>query len=119
MPDCDSRRRKIGDRAELQAGLRRVAAKAATKSAQGNIEYWYCGDCGKYFSDKAAANEISLADSVTERLTEDANDPAGTGDPAKPATGNSTALVLWFTLVLLSGSILAGTVTLRKRKRSR
>ncbi|MGN0813079.1 MAG: leucine-rich repeat domain-containing protein, partial [Candidatus Coproplasma sp.] len=34
-------------------------AKAATCTEKGNIEYWYCSDCGKYFSDKDGLTEIS------------------------------------------------------------
>ena len=32
--------------------LKHIDAKAATKAAEGNIEYWYCGGCDKYYSDK-------------------------------------------------------------------
>ncbi|MCD7728427.1 MAG: leucine-rich repeat domain-containing protein [Clostridia bacterium] len=39
-------------------------AVAATCTTDGNIEYWYCSDCGKYFSDEAATKEITLAETV-------------------------------------------------------
>lgn len=42
----------------------RVDAKEATAIEPGNIEYWYCPDCGKYFRDEALAQEVSLADTV-------------------------------------------------------
>ena len=48
--------------------LKHFPAVAATKTAEGNIEYWYCGGCGKYFADKAAAKEITKADTVTPKL---------------------------------------------------
>ncbi len=32
----------------------------------GNIEYWYCEDCDKYFGDEACVNEISKEDTVTK-----------------------------------------------------
>ncbi len=38
--------------------LKHIDAKAATKTAEGNIEYWYCGGCDKYYSDKDGINEI-------------------------------------------------------------
>ena len=41
-----------------------VAAVAATCAQPGNIEYWTCAECGKYFSDAAGNNEITLADTV-------------------------------------------------------
>ena len=48
--------------------LKHIDAKAATVTEEGNIEYWYCGDCGKYFSDAAAAKEITKADTITAKL---------------------------------------------------
>ena len=39
--------------------LKHVVAKDATTSEEGNIEYWYCEACGKYFSDNAATKEIT------------------------------------------------------------
>ena len=50
------------------ADLKHIDAKAATAAAEGNIEYWYCGDCDKYFSDAAATKEITKADTVTAKL---------------------------------------------------
>ncbi len=41
-----------------------TAAKAPTCGAAGNIEYWFCALCGKYFSDADAQNEITQADTV-------------------------------------------------------
>lgn len=34
-----------------QDPLEHVPAKAPTTSADGNIEYWYCPACGRYFAD--------------------------------------------------------------------
>ena len=50
------------------ADLKHIDAKAATAAAEGNIEYWYCGDCDKYFSDAAATKEITKAATVTAKL---------------------------------------------------
>lgn len=44
--------------------LTHVDAKAATTSEDGNIEYWYCEACNKYFSDAAATKVITQADTV-------------------------------------------------------
>ncbi|MCD7766230.1 MAG: hypothetical protein LUH53_06910, partial [Lachnospiraceae bacterium] len=44
--------------------LTHVVSNAATCTGEGNIEYWYCEDCGKYFSDEMAETEISFADTV-------------------------------------------------------
>ncbi len=46
------------------ANLVNVPAKAATTSAEGNIEYWHCGGCGKYYKDAAAQDEIKQEDTV-------------------------------------------------------
>lgn len=48
--------------------LAATAAKATTCTAAGNIAYWHCADCGKYFSDAAAANEITQAQTVVAAL---------------------------------------------------
>lgn len=48
--------------------LKHIEAKAATSTCEGNIEYWYCEDCNKYFSDENCENEISLKDTVISKL---------------------------------------------------
>ena len=48
--------------------LKHIDAKGATAAEEGNIEYWYCGGCKKYFSDAAATKEITKADTVTAKL---------------------------------------------------
>ena len=50
--------------AKNHADLKYVPAKAATTSAEGNIEYWHCGGCGKYYKDAAAQEEIKQEDTV-------------------------------------------------------
>lgn len=55
----------------------KIAAKEATHLEPGNIEYWYCNDCGKYFSDEAGTQESDLADTVIPRLTEHIADNTG------------------------------------------
>ena len=50
--------------AKNHADLKHVPAKAATTSAEGNIEYWHCGGCGKYYKDAAAQEEIKQEDTV-------------------------------------------------------
>ena len=41
-----------------------TAAKAATCTENGNIAYWYCSSCKKYFTDKDGNNVVSQADTV-------------------------------------------------------
>lgn len=87
--------------------LKHIDAKAATKTAEGNIEYWYCGGCDKYYSDKDGINEIKKADTVTAKLP---------GNPKSPRTGNASGLALWISL-LFSGGVTGVTAGLRKKKK--
>ena len=88
--------------------LKHIDAKAATKTAEGNIEYWYCGGCDKYYSDKDGINEIKKADTVTAKLP---------SDPKSPRTGNASDLALWISLLFVSGGVTGVTAGLRKKKK--
>lgn len=88
--------------------LKQIDAKAATEDAEGNIEYWYCGGCDKYYSDKDGINEIKKADTVTAKLP---------GDPKSPRTGNASGLALWISLLFVSGGVAGVTAGLRKKKK--
>ena len=88
--------------------LKHIDAKAATKTAEDNIEYWYCGGCDKYYSDKDGINEIKKADTVTAKLP---------GNPKSPRTGNASDLALWISLLLVSGGVTGVTAGLRKKKK--
>ena len=46
-----------------------VEAKAATTATEGNIAYWYCAVCDKYFSDENASNEIKKEDTIIAKST--------------------------------------------------
>ncbi len=89
--------------------LMHISAKAATEDAEGNIEYWYCGGCDKYYSDKDGINEIKKADTVTARIK---------GNFKSPRTGNASDLALWISLLFVSGGAAVGiTLVGRKKKR--
>mgnify|MGYP002577465811 CR=1 FL=1 len=90
--------------------LKHIDAKAATKTAEGNIEYWYCGGCDKYYSDKDGINEIKKADTVTAKLPDDTK---------SPRTGNASDLALWISLLFVSGGVTGVTAGLRKKKKHR
>ena len=47
-----------------QHQLTHVLAKDPTTSEVGNIEYWYCPVCGKYFADANGDHEITQAETV-------------------------------------------------------
>ena len=88
--------------------LRHIEAKAATEETEGNTEYWYCEGCGKYYSDKAAAKEITKADTVTAKLPKTEN---------RPQTGDSSNLILWIALLFVSVGALGGVTAYKKRKK--
>lgn len=109
--------------------LKHIEAKAATKTSEGNIEYWYCEGCGKYYKDAKATQEITKEQTVTAKLPSDNNTSAGgsTGNNNKPSnnattspqTGDNSNLTLWIALLLASGgAVTATTVYGRKKKRS-
>ena len=85
--------------------LKHFPAKAATEDSEGNIEYWYCSGCNKYYSDKDGTKEIAKADTVTTKL------------PKSPPTGDTSNLMLWIALLLASGGVLTGVTVFDKRKR--
>ena len=114
--------------------LKHIDAKAATAAAEGNIEYWYCEDCNKYFSDAAAAKEITKADTVTAKLPKTISpqpivEPRPTAQPQQtaqpqptvqpvspiPSTGDTANPALWFALLIVSGSALAAIFVLRRK----
>ena len=84
--------------------LQHIPAKAATKTTTGNIEYWYCEDCDKYFADAAATKEIKQADTVTAKLS---------GAAKSPQTGGDSGVV---TVLLLSGGAFICLVSRRKKR---
>ena len=89
-------------------GLKHFPAKAATKTTEGNIEYWYCEGCGKYFSDREGTKEIKKADTVTAKLKD---------DPKSPQTGDTCSSALWIALLLVSGGAAIGTTVVGKKKK--
>ena len=46
----------------------RVEPQSPTTEAVGNTGYWYCPDCGKYFSNQECTQEVALADTVIPKL---------------------------------------------------
>ena len=84
--------------------LQHIPAKAATKTTTGNIEYWYCEDCDKYFADAAATKEIKQTDTVTAKLS---------GAAKSPQTGGDSGVV---TVLLLSGGAFICLVSCRKKR---
>ena len=85
--------------------LKHFPAKAATEDSEGNIEYWYCSGCNKYYRGKDGTKEIAKADTVTAKL------------PKSPPTGDNSSLMLWIALLFISGGVVTGTTVISKKKK--
>ncbi len=86
--------------------LRHTEAKAATKEDEGNIEYWYCEGCGKYYADADAAKEITEAETVVAKLPDDPH-----------PTGDNSSLALWSALLSICGGVTIGITVIGKKKK--
>ena len=121
------------------SNLKRSKAQAATTTKEGNIEYWYCDGCNKYYSDKNAAKEIRKADTVIAKLKSDPNDQKKTTDKnamtdttntaqgqestqisnSNPKTGDNSSITLWLALLLISSGTAVGVTVYEKKKKGR
>lgn len=95
--------------------LRHFPAKAATTDAQGHIEYWYCVDCRRYYTDAAATKEVTGADILIAKLP---------SDQTTPQTGDSSSFILWAAALFISGGLAIGAAAIgnagiRRSKRSK
>ena len=68
--------------------LDHVEAKKPTYEAPGNIEYWHCKDCDRYFKDKDCTEEITKDQTMIPALTKptEPNDPPSS--PSAPSNPN-------------------------------
>ncbi len=101
-----------------------VPAKAATSSADGNIRYWFCEGCGKYFADAASVREITQAETVVKYVapkpeSKPQNKPEENKTPASqaPMTGDTANTALWLSLMMMSAVGAVGTVMVEKKRR--
>ena len=103
--------------AKKHADLKHIPAKAATWVAEGNIEYWYCEGCGRYFSDRDGTKEIRRADTVTAKRKSSSAAAKPEDDPKSPGTGDTSNLALWIALLFASGGAAIGTTVVSRRKK--
>lgn len=116
--------------------LQHVEAKSATIEETGNIEYWYCPDCDKYYSDKDGNTEIAKGEITVEKLVSPSKNPTtGSEDETEntssdetitsedteekqtaPATGDNSCVWLWITLLFVSASGFASINIYKKKK---
>ena len=88
--------------------LKHNETKAATKDTEGNIEYWYCESCGKYFGDAEATKEIKKADTATAKLPDDSK---------PPKTDDNSSVMLWAVLFFVIGGAVICTKAVDKKKK--
>ena len=105
--------------AKNHADLKHIPAKAATWVAEGNIEYWYCESCGRYFSDRDGTKEIRRADTVTAKRKSSSAAAKPEDDPKSPGTGDTSNLALWIALLFASGGAAIGTTVVSRKKYNR
>lgn len=105
--------------AKNHADLKHIPAKAATWVAEGNIEYWYCEGCGRYFSDRDGTKEIRKADTVTAKRKSSSAAAKPEDDPKSPGTGDTSNLALWIALLFASGGAAIGTTVVSRKKYNR
>ena len=137
--------KEIADIPATGHNLTNIPAIAPTCTKAGNIEYWYCDTCDKYFCDETATDEIALADTVLEatghsyengkctacgaadpdyKPTESGNENSDSSETdnntQSPQTGDNSNIALWIAVMLAAGTALTGTVLYsRKRKYSK
>ncbi|MFR4774927.1 MAG: hypothetical protein ACLUAI_01830 [Lachnospira sp.] len=107
--DCNKKIATGSEIAMLEHKLTLVEAKDATVTEQGNIKYYYCENCGKYFADVAGTKEISLSETVIKKLpTEiiEGNNATVNNGEKKSLTFRSNAAFADFIRVELDGKTL-------------
>ncbi|MCI5513504.1 MAG: InlB B-repeat-containing protein, partial [Clostridia bacterium] len=68
LAECDYCKQKYGNiNSGNHVNLRKIPAVASTAISKGNIEYFVCDDCKKFFADEKGTKEITLADTITEK----------------------------------------------------
>ena len=103
--------------AKNHADLKHVPAKAATRTAEGNIEYWHCDGCNKYYSDKGGTKEIKKADTVTAKRKGGSTTAKQKDGSKSPGTSDTSSLALWSALLFVSGGAAIGTTVVSRRKK--
>ena len=106
--------------------LKHFPAKAATEDSEGNIEYWYCSGCGKYYKDAEATIEITQEDTVIPKVKRDNSGiPSHGGETGKTDKNDKTVqsvktgdagVALYGAMALLS--LTGGAWIVGKKRRS-
>lgn len=107
--DCNTKIATGSEIAMLEHKPKLVEAKDATVTEQGNIKYYYCENCGKYFADEDGTKEISLSETVIKKLPPEiieGNNAIVNNGEKKSLTFRSNAAFADFIRVELDGKTL-------------
>ena len=123
----------------IHEDLHLVAAKEATMTDEGNIEYWYCNACDRYYIRQDGLVEIEKSQTVIAKL-KDTTPPEGTTPPADvtppaditsaadtdkeakteavkeqtPGTGDDKRTLAWLLMFVIGG---AGVIVFGKKNK--
>ena len=105
----------------IHEGLKSVAAKAATRTDEGNIEYWYCKDCDRYYIKQDGLVEIEKSQTVVAKITDTtSSDDMGKGGKTEtvkeqtPDTGDNKRVFAWLLMFIIGGA--AAGLTIKGKK---
>ena len=105
----------------MHEGLQSVAAKAATRTDEGNIEYWYCKDCDRYYIKQDGLVEIEKSQTVVAKITDTTSltdtckdDNTETVKEQAPDTGDNKHVFVWLLMFVIGGAAAGLTVKGRK-----
>ena len=93
--------------------LKHFPAKRATTRAEGNIEYWYCSGCGKYYRDEEATKEITQKDTVIRKRRPSGDSTTTDDKTVKSVKTGDAGIALYVGMAALS---LTGGAWLRRKK---
>ena len=112
---CKSCNAKLSDGKEIPVtghDLKHTAASAATRYTTGNIEYWHCDTCGKYYADAEAKTEITQASTVIPATGRRPAPTTPAASVSSPKTGDPGVLLYAGTAILS----LTGCAWLRRKE---
>ena len=105
----------------MHEGLQSVAAKAATRTDEGNIEYWYCKDCDRYYIRQDGLVEIEKSQTVVAKTTDTTSladtckdDNTETVKEQAPDTGDNKHVFVWLLMFVIGGAAAGLTVKGKK-----